>query len=126
VTKRKKRIPKPDSLPGKVRYRPPHGTKSERPLELIAISVSDVKPATSSKAPSGQVARTVNLSSSSFRIAAPASTSRMSSQPSPPLFPLAVRLVLRHVGCSSFNFACGFDFSGSLRFSWLAPGPLRA
>ena len=44
-------------------------------------------------------------------------------RPSPPLFPYAVRLVLPCSGWQRFSRACGFDFRGCLRFSWLAPGP---
>ena len=35
MKKRKKRLPAPDKLPGKVRYRKPMGKKGERPLERI-------------------------------------------------------------------------------------------
>ena len=34
-TKRAKRAPRPDKLPGTVKYRPAKGKKSDRPLERI-------------------------------------------------------------------------------------------
>jgi hypothetical protein len=34
-TKRAKRAPRPDQLPGAVKYRPAKGKKSDRPLERI-------------------------------------------------------------------------------------------
>lgn len=34
-TKRTKRAPRPEKLPGTVKYRPPKGKKSECPLERI-------------------------------------------------------------------------------------------
>jgi hypothetical protein len=41
--KRTKRAPRPEKLPGVVKYRPPRGKKSDRPLERIRLGHSPAK-----------------------------------------------------------------------------------
>ena len=43
-TKQKKSPPRPEKLPGTIKYRPPKGKKTDRPLERIKRGFSPSKP----------------------------------------------------------------------------------
>ena len=43
MKKRKKSAPKPDKIPGEVKYRAPKGEEGQRPLERIRLGKSPVE-----------------------------------------------------------------------------------